>query len=127
MVKYFPQTGKSGFRVWRYCLRRDDPSPAPWTKEGEDRVAALGLELICPEGYEPEKKSEKEKKTRKAGSDAVTEDEPPKKKAKREAYKLERKLVELIERDTLNQKLWNECQTVLADGRPVFLKRVSDR
>lgn len=30
VVKYYPETGKSGFRVWKYLLRRDDPSPAPW-------------------------------------------------------------------------------------------------
>lgn len=33
VVKYYPETGKSGFKVWKYSLRRDDPSPAPWTKD----------------------------------------------------------------------------------------------
>lgn len=27
-------------------LRRDDPIPAPWTKQGKIRMAQLGLELI---------------------------------------------------------------------------------
>lgn len=134
VVKYFPQKGKSGFSVWRYCLRRDDPAPAPWTKEGQERIAALGLVLICPEGYEPdgEKDKEKDKKTRKAidalpEDDGVFDEERPKKKPKREAYKLEDKLVELIEQDVLNTKVWEECRAVLSDGKTAFLKRVSDR
>lgn len=46
MVKYYPEAGKSGFTVWRFLLRRDDPAPAPWTVEGKERMAQLGLELI---------------------------------------------------------------------------------
>ena len=45
IVKYWQSTGKSGFKVWRYLLRRDDPIPAPWTKEGKKRTAELGLEM----------------------------------------------------------------------------------
>ncbi|KAK3822339.1 MAG: PUA-like domain-containing protein, partial [Linnemannia gamsii] len=33
VVKYWPEVGKAGFRVWRYLMRRDDPEPAPWTKQ----------------------------------------------------------------------------------------------
>jgi SAD/SRA domain len=29
VVKYWPEKGRSGFLVWRYLLRRDDPSLAP--------------------------------------------------------------------------------------------------
>lgn len=43
VVKYWQAKGKSGFKVWRYLLRRDDPIPAPWTKEGEKRTQQLGL------------------------------------------------------------------------------------
>lgn len=45
VVKYWPETGKSGFLVWRYLLRRDDEEPAPWTKEGKDRMKKLGLTM----------------------------------------------------------------------------------
>merc|ERR1711915_697785 len=38
IVKYWPEKGKSGFIVWRYLLRRDDPIPAPWTKKGMKRI-----------------------------------------------------------------------------------------
>jgi len=45
VVKYWPEKGKSGFIVWRYLLRRDDPSPAPWTKAGKRRIEQLGLTM----------------------------------------------------------------------------------
>ena len=45
IVKYWPEKGKSGFLVWRYLFRRDDPAPAPWTKEGKKRIAELGLTM----------------------------------------------------------------------------------
>lgn len=45
VVKYFPFKGKSGFIVWRYQLKRDDPVPAPWTKAGKERIDSLGLEM----------------------------------------------------------------------------------
>jgi len=45
-VKYYPETGISGFIVWRFVLRRDDPTPAPWTARGKMRMVQLGLEII---------------------------------------------------------------------------------
>lgn len=36
VVKYYPEKGKSGFIVWKYLLRRDDPNPAPWEKGGQE-------------------------------------------------------------------------------------------
>ena len=45
VVKYWPNKGKSGFLVWRFLLRRDDPTPAPWTREGKKRMKELGLAI----------------------------------------------------------------------------------
>lgn len=45
VVKYWPEKGKSGFLVWRYLMRRDDPTPAPWTKAGGKRIKELGLTM----------------------------------------------------------------------------------
>lgn len=48
VVEYKPVKGKSGFVVWRYLLRRDDISPAPWTSEGKAMMESLGLEIeVC--------------------------------------------------------------------------------
>ncbi|XP_043284364.1 E3 ubiquitin-protein ligase UHRF1-like [Venturia canescens] len=126
VVKYFPETGKSGYSVWRYRLRRDDPSPAPWTDEGKERIAALGLELICPKGYEMD--SVKEKKTRKCneleeGDDDLGE-KPAKKKFKRENYRLGKKIVKLMKLDAANTKLWDDCRSVVSGGKSAFLERV---
>ena len=43
VCRYWMDTGKSGFQVWRYEMRRDDPIPAPWTKQGKLRIQQLGL------------------------------------------------------------------------------------
>lgn len=43
VVKYWPAKGKSGFLVWRYLLKRDDDEPAPWTRDGKERIKKLGL------------------------------------------------------------------------------------
>jgi E3 ubiquitin-protein ligase UHRF1 len=45
VVKYWPEKGKSGFLVWRYLLKRDDDEPAPWTRDGKERIKKLGLTM----------------------------------------------------------------------------------
>ncbi|XP_068626889.1 E3 ubiquitin-protein ligase UHRF1-like [Battus philenor] len=58
VVKYYQETGLSGFKVWKYLLRRDDPSPAPWEKDAKQ------YPIIYPDGYleaEEEKNNLKEK------------------------------------------------------------------
>lgn len=95
VVKYYPERGLSGFKVWKYLLRRDDPVPAPW------EPGAKQFDIVYPDGYleaEAEKKALKQKanakskgKKRKAREDkASTTDEdadasskePQKKKTK---------------------------------------------
>ncbi|KAI8924024.1 hypothetical protein BC831DRAFT_467668 [Entophlyctis helioformis] len=40
VVRYWPEkSATSGFIVWRYALRRDDPHPAPWTPAGKKMIA----------------------------------------------------------------------------------------
>ncbi|RWS26090.1 hypothetical protein B4U80_10450, partial [Leptotrombidium deliense] len=52
VVKYWPEKNASGFIVWRYFLRRDDKSAAPWTKEGKARIKKFALNrCIVPEGW----------------------------------------------------------------------------
>lgn len=36
VVKYYCENGKSGFKVWKYVLRRDDPVPPPWENNGKE-------------------------------------------------------------------------------------------
>lgn len=132
VVKYYPDTGKSGFRVWRYLLRRDDPAPAPWTREGQSRIKSLGLKPLYPDGY-----LEAMKKNRPSNKRAIElEDEglpssketvQAKKKQKRDIYKLDTELIKFIDEDTANAKIWNECRLALPNGKTAFLQRVSER
>ena len=69
VVKYWPAKGKSGFKVWRYLLRRDDPTPAPWTEEGKQRMEEQGLSLVYPAGYLELKAQQEKERKRKFGSE----------------------------------------------------------
>ncbi|XP_041987386.1 E3 ubiquitin-protein ligase UHRF1-like [Aricia agestis] len=87
VVKYYPEKGLSGFRVWKYLLRRDDPNPAPW------EPGAKQFQIVYPDGYleaEAEKKALKEKNSKgkrtlreKNTSQDDIEHSPPAKKQKR--------------------------------------------
>ncbi|NXA72024.1 UHRF1 ligase, partial [Thryothorus ludovicianus] len=144
VVKYWPETGKSGFLVWRYLLRRDDEEPAPWTKEGKDRMKKLGLTMQYPEGYlEAVANKDKEKenngddefdtpgkgkrKRKSAGGEEnlVSSPEGTPKKTKVEPYKLTSQQKSLIKSDEANEKLWNEVLEALKDG-PKFLRKVEE-
>ncbi|NXQ49218.1 UHRF1 ligase, partial [Catharus fuscescens] len=143
VVKYWPETGKSGFLVWRYLLRRDDEEPAPWTKEGKDRMKKLGLTMQYPEGYleaVANKDKEKEnngddefdtpgkgKRKRKSGGEEslITSPVGSPKKTKVEPYKLTSQQKSLIKSDEANEKLWNEVLEALKDG-PKFLSKVEE-
>ncbi|CAB3258852.1 unnamed protein product [Arctia plantaginis] len=78
VVKYYPEKGLSGFRVWKYLLRRDDPTPAPWESGSKE------YPIIYPDGYleaEAEKKALKEKNKGKT----VSKSKGNKKRALRES------------------------------------------
>ncbi|TFK00154.1 ubiquitin/ISG15-conjugating enzyme E2 L6 [Platysternon megacephalum] len=145
VVKYWPETGKSGFLVWRYLLRRDDEEPAPWTKEGKDRMKKLGLTMQYPEGYleavankDKEKENKrgdeecetpgKGKRKRKSAGDEIKLPTSPRgtpKKTKVEPYKLTSQQKALIKDDESNEKLWSEVLEALKDG-PKFLNKVEE-
>lgn len=140
VVKYWPEKGKSGFLVWRYLLRRDDGEPAPWTRDGKERIKKLGLTLQYPAGYQKEKENKNEvedvdetaneatpnKAKRKRKSDS-TKNSPTKtpKKTKVEAYKLTQEQKALIKNDKCNKKLWDEAMASLSLG-PKFLIKVEE-
>ncbi|XP_006868973.1 PREDICTED: E3 ubiquitin-protein ligase UHRF1 [Chrysochloris asiatica] len=145
VVRYWPETGKSGFLVWRYLLRRDDEEPGPWTKEGKDRIKRLGLTMQYPEGYlealankEKENKAEEEeseeeeqglrspkksKRKRKSAGGCLRRGPPSSrslretpKKTKVEPYRLTAQQHSLIKEDESNAKLWAEILKSLKDG-----------
>uniref|UniRef100_A0A6Q2Z446 E3 ubiquitin-protein ligase UHRF n=1 Tax=Esox lucius TaxID=8010 RepID=A0A6Q2Z446_ESOLU len=111
VVKYWPEKGKSGFLVWRYLLKRNDDEPAPWTRDGKERIKKLGLTMQYPEGYLEAQNTSPLKGTPK--------------KMKVEAYKLTREQKAWIKEDEPNRKLWDEAMESLALG-PKFLNKVEE-
>ncbi|XP_053559147.1 E3 ubiquitin-protein ligase UHRF1 [Bombina bombina] len=141
VVKYWPEKGKSGFLVWRYLLRRDDDEPAPWTKDGKERMKKLGLTMQYPEGYleslaskerEKENQSEDEletpskgKRKRKSDKSEISVSNGTPKKTKIESYKLSQEQKSLIKSDVANSKLWGDVMEFLKEG-PKFLAKVEE-
>ncbi|KAJ3336495.1 hypothetical protein HDU93_002697 [Gonapodya sp. JEL0774] len=62
LVRYWPERNAKGFLCWRYEFRRDDPAPAPWTPEGQQRIKDLGLKKIDRGNGLGEKKQNRSKK-----------------------------------------------------------------
>ncbi|XP_050422764.1 E3 ubiquitin-protein ligase UHRF1-like isoform X2 [Adelges cooleyi] len=148
VIKYYPETGISGFTVWRFVLRRDDPAPAPWTAAGKKRIAQLGLKIIFPENYIPvvindaknklpgakRKKAltetdveESEQSNSLSTSTQASDDNKkrPEKKFKIK-YELEEDVRKLILADDANKKYWDDCKETLEKGKKAFLDRVEE-
>ena len=132
VVKYWPEEGKSKFIVWRFLLRRDDPAPAPWTKEGKKRIEEGGWgELRKPENYEEAqaekmrakaaKLDEKENATgskkvrgeKRKGKVAEGEETEAKreKKAPVAKFKIPANILKAMASDKLNKRLWGEVES----------------
>ena len=114
MVKYWPEKGKKGFIVWRYLFRRDDPSPAPWTEEGKQRMEEQGLSLVYPAGYLELKAQQEKERKRKFGEEGEEDEEeatsaPAKKKAKT-IFCISAGWKEKFKKDEQNVKIWNEVE-----------------
>eukprot|EP00058_Branchiostoma_floridae_P015048 XP_002600536.1 hypothetical protein BRAFLDRAFT_205411 [Branchiostoma floridae] len=132
IVKYWPAKGKSGFLVWRYKLRRDDPEAAPWTKEGQKTAKKLGLTMQYPDGYlEAQAAKEKEKEggtpakgkgKRKRGSD---DEGTPQKKKGGALREVSAEVQKMLKEDEKNKKLWDEALKA-AKGGDSFLPKVEE-
>ncbi|KAK3103860.1 hypothetical protein FSP39_022483 [Pinctada imbricata] len=138
VVKYWKEKGKSGFMVWRYLMRRDDPSSAPWTKEGEKRAEQLGLSMQYPDGYleaqakkakdkeEQEERDEDGKTPKKAGKRKRKNDDVLPEKKQKVKYEIDEAQEKLIKEDTVNKKLWDEAKEHTAEGSQGFLSKVEE-
>jgi len=135
VVKYWPEKGKSGFIVWRYMLRRDDPTPAPWTEEGKKRIEEEGYEMIYPPGYleaEAEKlkngATPKGKKRTKSQDDENDEDfiddeedadetvadddsASPAAKKQKSSFKISKDWLKMMDEDVENCNLWQQVKS----------------
>merc|ERR1719167_1039522 len=140
VVKYWPEKGQRGFIEWRYLFRRDDPAPAPWTKEGKKRIEEEGFSLIYPDGY-LEAQAEKEKelggktpakgKKRKKG-ESVEDDEEnefiddeedqdesssPAVKKSKSVYQISNDWRDMMDKDKVNSSLWEDVKSKGASNK----------
>jgi E3 ubiquitin-protein ligase UHRF1 len=136
VVKYWPEKNASGFIVWKYLLRRDDTSPAPWTSEGKKMAKKLGLAMQYPEGYlesqqktsscedeEEEGAVKKRGRKRKSSGGGEGKGESPG-QSKQPRYQLGRGQRGAIKADSSNKKMWGDLLgTIRTAG---FLSRVQD-
>ncbi|XP_060537001.1 E3 ubiquitin-protein ligase UHRF1-like [Cylas formicarius] len=128
VVKYFPVKGKSGYLVWRYLLRRDDPAPAPWESD------AKTFDMIYPPGFleaqeakqRAESANQENSKSSKRKRGNESGDKIKNKFPRLEAYALDVKVKNAITADKINEKMWSECQSVLKEGRKKFLDKVEE-
>nr|CAI5859936.1 unnamed protein product [Callosobruchus analis] len=139
VVKYYKEKGLSGFYVWRYLFRRDDPAPAPWEEGGQefDVIEALAVEQevkqkkdtksaknkATKEKTESPKKPQQDAKRKANTLDDFLKGNSPK-KAKIVEYKIPPEIEELISSDEDNVKLWNECKDTAKNGKSSFLQKV---
>ncbi|RXG62368.1 E3 ubiquitin-protein ligase UHRF1 [Armadillidium vulgare] len=131
IVRYWQAPGKSGFKVWRYLLRRDDPSPPPWTyPEGyleamKEKEIGLNEELSEEEEEKPKKRGRKRKKREEEENDSSDSSQSriPSKREKI-AFELEKDILHHINRDECNAKTWEECKSLLSDGKSLLLKEI---
>lgn len=144
VVKFWPEKGKSGFIVWRYKLKRDDPTPGPWTKEGKKRIKELGLTLQYPAGYLENEKAKQAKKEAEAAEEVEGKGKGKKGKRKREEsessatgstpekrqkvakYKLSPEVSKLVKEDKDNEKLWEEALATTKEGAQKFFSKVEE-
>ena len=56
VVKYWPERMNDKI-VWRFLLKRDDPVPAPWTREGKNRLRRLNLNKVIMPSMNDDKQS----------------------------------------------------------------------
>ncbi|XP_072402002.1 E3 ubiquitin-protein ligase UHRF1-like [Diabrotica undecimpunctata] len=146
VVKYYPEKGESGFLVYRYLLRRDDPNPAPWEEGGHED------DIVYPDNYS-EKQAEKEKKgkpskgrKRKASEDEMEELEEKENKSTKERntitsffngmsnsskkikieYEVPEEISKLIKEDVDNAALWDDCNETIKLGKQKYLAKIQE-
>jgi len=109
------EKGESGYLVWRYYLKRDDPAPAPWTTEGKKIIKKLNLDA-CLESEEAKTAADKD--------DSKTEDEDANPTAKSQSNKRKRSKSDFAK--TSKQKRQKTSSNEHAENEPIHLDDSSD-
>ncbi|KAL1513520.1 hypothetical protein ABEB36_002922 [Hypothenemus hampei] len=133
VVKYYPELGKAGYRIWRYLLRRDDPSPAPWEPN------APRFDIIYQDGYLESQEANsdkklnnkslnqgKKRKLNNTNTNSLLTLFHKKQKTNDNLFKLDPTVSMAIDRDVANKHLWIECLKIVEQGKIQFLKAVEE-
>ncbi|KAJ1806933.1 hypothetical protein LPJ56_005015 [Coemansia sp. RSA 2599] len=99
IVRYWRDKGVSGFYVWRYLFRRDDPEPAPWTQEGKQNIERFGL-VMYESDDEDEGEGGSKKKIGQSNGGAKARVQLP--------YVLSAELLQMMALDKVNSRLWEK-------------------
>eukprot|EP00095_Tigriopus_kingsejongensis_P006810 maker-scaffold2587_size14210-snap-gene-0.5 protein:Tk06810 transcript:maker-scaffold2587_size14210-snap-gene-0.5-mRNA-1 annotation:"e3 ubiquitin-protein ligase uhrf1 isoform x3" len=140
VVKYWPEKGRSGFIVWRYLFRRDDDSPAPWSKAGRKAIEENGFSCIFPEGHleamaaRLEAKNRGTKRTREGDStesSSLPRAEPMTKFLVKKAkftpkYKIPATISTMITDDQRNVKMWDDVKSTEMLTKLDFTNKVEE-
>ncbi|KAJ2723393.1 hypothetical protein GGI07_002668 [Coemansia sp. Benny D115] len=128
IVKYWREKGVSGFYVWRYLFRRDDPEPAPWTEEGRANIERLGLVMYKSddEGEGDDTKG-KAASTKRATAEGVEAASASKRSKAQVTYVPAPELAEMIRLDKENSRLWTEVMAGTYTSESAFLENLSER
>ncbi|KAI8388306.1 PUA-like domain-containing protein [Radiomyces spectabilis] len=97
IVKYWPEKGESGYRVWRFLFRRDDPSPAPWTEEGKRSIEQAGLRTIMAD---------------------------PQKTENKKRYRIPSHISKLMDQDADDKRIWDEVKNMVFWSEYEFIHHV---
>lgn len=130
VVKYWSEIEpKSRFRFWRFHLKRDDPSPSPWTERGRYHAKKFGLDTpIYPDGwclemagkrhlkidykYLSKKRITKNKKSKAITVEQKTEPE----------FSIPNNILSMIESDLIHHKQWTELLTMKGSKEEFLVK-----
>ncbi|KAJ2142136.1 hypothetical protein IW142_004479 [Coemansia sp. RSA 564] len=108
IVKYWKEKGVSGFYVWRYLFRRDDPEPAPWTDEGKAFIEKMGFTMYDPDGDADGRTGKTKAGSAVAGTKRKNEGESSVQSpvAVKRKFQPTAALRELVRLDTDNTRMW---------------------
>uniref|UniRef100_A0A2P2I2V5 RING-type E3 ubiquitin transferase n=2 Tax=Hirondellea gigas TaxID=1518452 RepID=A0A2P2I2V5_9CRUS len=131
VCKYWAEAGKSGFKVWKYLMQRDDPIPAPWTVKGKARIQQLGLVMQYPPDKETKASEEPAKdatsskgKKRKTSDNSEVSSGSKKARLSTSGYQLDSATKEAMAADKVNIKVWTVCEQAVLQGYQSFVSIV---
>ncbi|KAJ2523077.1 hypothetical protein GGI11_001559 [Coemansia sp. RSA 2049] len=126
IVKYWKEKGVSGFYVWRYLFRRDDPEAAPWTEEGKANILRLGIRMIGEDMDTAKNSASKRKRAGEATGGKGGRAAKGGSNGSRYIFKPTPELLELIRLDKDNVRLWSNMADSQYESETAYLEALTE-